>query len=73
MSDGPRKLVDADSLLAKDHRPENRAQRPAMVWKQLPMPVIGSLHGVVWWWLPDRLGYRHPHCRAGYQNVHHGN
>ena len=48
MSDGPRKpKSDTDSLLAKDERPENRAQRPAMVWKQLPMPVIGSLHGVV--------------------------
>ncbi len=48
MSDGPRKpKSDTDSLLAKDERPENRAQRPAMVWKQLPMPVISSLHGVV--------------------------
>ena len=48
MSDGPRKpKYDTDSLLAKDERPENRAQRPAMVWKQLPMPVISSLHGVV--------------------------
>ena len=48
MSDGPRKpKSDTDSLLAKDERPENRAQRPAMIWKQLPMPVISSLHGVV--------------------------
>ena len=48
MSDGPRKpKSDTDSLLAKDERPENRAQRPALVWKQLPMPVISSLHGVV--------------------------
>jgi enoyl-CoA hydratase/carnithine racemase len=48
MSDGPRKpKSDTDSLLSKDERPENRAQRPAMVWKQLPMPVISSLHGVV--------------------------
>ena len=48
MSDGPRKpKSDTDSLLAKDERPENRAQRPAMVWKQLPMPVISSLHGAV--------------------------
>jgi enoyl-CoA hydratase/carnithine racemase len=48
MSDGPRKpRSDTDSLLVKDERPENRAQRPAMVWKQLPMPVISSLHGVV--------------------------
>jgi enoyl-CoA hydratase/carnithine racemase len=48
MSDGARKpKSDTDSLLSKDERPENRAQRPAMVWKQLPMPVISSLHGVV--------------------------
>lgn len=26
--------------------PENRAQRPAMVWKRLPMPVIAAIHGV---------------------------
>lgn len=48
MSDGSRKSnSDTDSLMKKDERPENRAQRPAMVWKQLPMPVIASLHGVV--------------------------
>ena len=33
--------------LSRDNRPENFAQRPAMVWKQLPMPVIAALHGVV--------------------------
>jgi enoyl-CoA hydratase/carnithine racemase len=27
-------------------RPENRAQRPAMIWKRLPMPVIAAIHGV---------------------------
>ena len=39
---------DLGALLpkAKD-LPENRAQRPAMVWKRLPMPVIAALHGVV--------------------------
>lgn len=26
--------------------PENRAQRPAMIWKRLPMPVIAAIHGV---------------------------
>jgi enoyl-CoA hydratase/carnithine racemase len=36
------------SLLARDDRPENRAQRPAMVWKRVPVPVIGALHGVVY-------------------------
>ena len=29
-------------------RPENRAQRAAYVWKQLPMPVIAALHGVAY-------------------------
>ena len=28
--------------------PENRAQRPAMVWKRLPMPVIAAIHGVAY-------------------------
>ena len=36
------------NLLARDDRPENFAQRPAMIWKQVPVPVIGSLHGVVY-------------------------
>ncbi len=35
-------------LLARDERPENFAQRPAMVWKRLPVPVIAALHGVVY-------------------------
>lgn len=35
------------TLLSRDNRPESFAQRPAMVWKQLPMPVIAALHGVV--------------------------
>ena len=48
MSDGSRQSQSGTaSLLKKDERPENRAQRPALVWKQLPMPVIASLHGVV--------------------------
>ena len=38
----------AGNLLAKDERPENFAQRPAMVWKRLPVPVIGALHGVAY-------------------------
>jgi enoyl-CoA hydratase/carnithine racemase len=28
--------------------PENRAQRPAMIWKRLPMPVIAAIHGVAY-------------------------
>ncbi len=27
-------------------QPENRAQRPAYVWKRVPVPVIAALHGV---------------------------
>jgi len=29
-------------------QPENRAQRPALVWKRLPMPVIAAIHGVAY-------------------------
>ena len=37
----------APSLFKRnDALPENRAQRPAMVWKRLPMPVITAIHGV---------------------------
>lgn len=35
-------------LLSRDERPENFAQRPAMVWKRLPVPVIAALHGVAY-------------------------
>ena len=35
-------------LLERDERPENRAQRPAYVWKTLPMPVIAAVHGVAY-------------------------
>ncbi|MED5555604.1 MAG: crotonase/enoyl-CoA hydratase family protein [Pseudomonadota bacterium] len=35
-------------LLQRDERPENRAQRPAYVWKTLPMPVIAAVHGVAY-------------------------
>lgn len=28
--------------------PENHAQRPAMVWKRLPVPVIAAIHGVAY-------------------------
>jgi len=33
-------------LLERDQRPENHAQRPAYVWKRLPVPVIAAIHGV---------------------------
>lgn len=35
-------------LLDRDTRPENHAQRPAYIWKTLPMPVIAALHGVAY-------------------------
>jgi enoyl-CoA hydratase/carnithine racemase len=36
------------TLLQRDSRPENFAQRPAMVWKRLQVPVIAALHGVAY-------------------------
>ena len=41
---------DVDSLVRSDSadRPENHAQRPAMVWKRMPVPVIAALHGVAY-------------------------
>lgn len=39
---------DGATLLHREDRPENFAQRPAMVWKRLPVPVIGALHGVAY-------------------------
>lgn len=39
---------DGATLLSREDRPENFAQRPAMVWKRLPVPVIGALHGVAY-------------------------
>lgn len=48
MSDGRRDSApQGESPLARDDdRPENRAQRPAYVWKRLPVPVIVAVHGV---------------------------
>lgn len=41
--------ADTKSLFAHNAEfPENRAQRPAMVWKRLPMPVITAIHGVAY-------------------------
>ncbi len=34
------------TLLDRDERPENHAQRPAYVWKRMPVPVIAAIHGV---------------------------
>ncbi len=36
------------TLLQRDERPENHAQRPAYVWKRLPVPVISAVHGVAY-------------------------
>ena len=41
-ADMPRSLLDTDG------RVENFAQRPALVWKYLPVPVIAALHGVAY-------------------------
>ena len=38
----------AGGLLEKGEGPENFAQRPAYVWKQMPVPVIAALHGVAY-------------------------
>jgi enoyl-CoA hydratase/carnithine racemase len=39
---------ETGGLLKRDERPENHAQRPAYVWKRLPMPVIAAIHGVAY-------------------------
>ena len=33
---------DGSVLLSRDERPENFAQRPGMVWKRMPVPVIAA-------------------------------
>ncbi len=38
----------AGGLLARGDGPENFAQRPAYVWKKMPVPVIAALHGVAY-------------------------
>lgn len=35
-------------LFERGDAPENFAQRPALVWKRLPMPVITAVHGVAY-------------------------
>jgi enoyl-CoA hydratase/carnithine racemase len=37
---------ETGNLMKRDDRPENHAQRPAYVWKRLPVPVIAAIHGV---------------------------
>jgi len=36
------------SLTNRSDGPENHAQRPAYIWKTLPMPVIAAVHGVAY-------------------------
>lgn len=36
----------ARDVLSESRGPENFAQRPALVWKRLPVPVIAAIHGV---------------------------
>ena len=38
----------ASSLLDANAGPANNAQRPAYIWKQLPVPVIAAIHGVAY-------------------------
>lgn len=45
---GGRQGGGASALLNRDERPENHAQRPAYVWKRLPVPVIAAIHGVAY-------------------------
>lgn len=33
-------------LMDRGEHPENHAQRPALIWKRLPVPVIAAIHGV---------------------------
>ena len=46
MADSDSEGKSTETLLARDDRPENHAQRPAYVWKRMPVPVIAALHGV---------------------------
>jgi enoyl-CoA hydratase/carnithine racemase len=45
MAAGGQRAGAASGLLNRDERPENHAQRPAYVWKRLPVPVIAAIHG----------------------------
>ena len=44
----PRANTAANLFKRTADQPENRAQRPAMVWKRLPVPVIAAVHGVAY-------------------------
>ncbi len=44
----PRASATANLFERSAEQPENRAQRPAMIWKRLPVPVIAAVHGVAY-------------------------
>ncbi len=48
MSDNAGKDNSTSALLATTDLPENHAQKPAFVWKRLPVPVIAAIHGVAY-------------------------
>ena len=48
MADDAGSNTNVDALLERGELPENHAQRPAYVWKRLPVPVIAALHGVAY-------------------------
>ena len=39
---------DVGVLHERDERPENHAQRPAFIWKRMPVPTIAAVHGVAY-------------------------
>ena len=45
---GKRASNSPSPLFQRDERPENHAQRPAYVWKRVPVPVIAAVHGVAY-------------------------
>ncbi|MCB1646808.1 MAG: crotonase/enoyl-CoA hydratase family protein [Pseudomonadales bacterium] len=45
---GDRSSNSTSTLMDRDERPENHAQRPAYVWKRMPVPVIAAIHGVAY-------------------------
>jgi enoyl-CoA hydratase/carnithine racemase len=38
----------ARGLFSREAGPANRAQRPAWIWQQVPVPVIAAIHGVAY-------------------------
>ncbi|TVS19119.1 MAG: crotonase/enoyl-CoA hydratase family protein [Gammaproteobacteria bacterium] len=40
--------TNSGALARDSEHPDNRAQRPAFVWKRMPVPVIAAIHGVAY-------------------------